>query len=74
MRNLSRIVPILYILVEIWHYEPDLRLCQILSNAARHSGFKNPDLFSLEDDELYKCLKRYEKCSKRRAMTELNNF
>jgi uncharacterized protein YihD (DUF1040 family) len=67
MRDLNRINLILTEIVEIWHLHPDLRLCQLLNNAANicFSGpkkeykFWNLDnLYYLEDDQLLKGLKR----------------
>lgn len=37
---------------EIRQRHPELRLCQILSNAARKAGWDNNDLFYLPDDKL----------------------
>lgn len=41
----------------LWKANPDLRLGQIVSSAARgHSGW--PDVFSIEDDDLMKGLQK----------------
>jgi len=39
----------------IWEANPDLRLAQIISNAARGHGAW-PDVFSIEDDDLMRGL------------------
>ena len=57
MRNRNRIDMILKELSEIWYEMPDLRLCQILSNAAKLENWKQKDLFYLEDDKLLSGLK-----------------
>lgn len=44
-------------LQKIWEANPDLRLAQIISNAARgHSAW--PDVFSIEDRDLMKGLQK----------------
>ena len=59
MRNPNRIDPILKLQGEIWHKYPDLRLCQIISNAAdlyklqpRCRKFFGSDLYYMEDDQI----------------------
>ena len=52
MRDPGRIYRIASILTEIWRRKPDLRLCQLLSNAASEAGWEQPDTFHLEDDKL----------------------
>jgi len=50
MRDINRIEPMLNDLKELWQKHPDLRLCQLLSWLAGNSGWKNNDLFYLEDN------------------------
>lgn len=55
MRDPERIDPMLEVLRKIWEANPDLRLAQIISNAARsHRAW--PDVFSIEDNDLMKGL------------------
>ena len=55
MRNPKRIQPILKIISEVWEQVPDLRLGQIISNAAILSDkpSNNLDFFYFEDEDLY---------------------
>lgn len=55
MRDPHRIEPMLAALRRIWEANPDLRLAQIISNAARGTPAW-PDVFSVEDQELMKGL------------------
>lgn len=58
MKNIDRIDPIILELTKVWYSNPDLRLCQLLSNVAISTGRKHhADLFYFEDDELLKGLK-----------------
>jgi hypothetical protein len=50
MRDPDRIDPLLAQLAELWRLSPDLRLGQLLSNAAYLVG--GPDLRVIEDDRL----------------------
>ena len=60
MRNPKRIEPLLNLIKKIWEKQPDLRLTQLLSNAALSSGeWSDNDLYHLEDDKLYKALMLY---------------
>lgn len=70
MRNSNRIDLILAEVAEIWHLHPDLRLCQLLSDAANihFSGPKKEyrfwnldDLYYLEDDQLLKGLRKLKR-------------
>jgi len=55
MRDPARIVPMLDALRRVWEKNPDLRLGQIVSNAARsHCAW--PDVFSIEDEDLLRGL------------------
>ncbi|MBQ9154991.1 MAG: DUF1040 family protein [Solobacterium sp.] len=54
MRNPERIQPVLNEVSEYWTNHPDLRLGQILSNAARTAGVSAP--YYLEDDVLLELL------------------
>ena len=59
MRDPKRIEPILYLIRKIWKQNPDWRLCQLLSNMSVAIGWKNFDLFYLEDDMLKEGLSNY---------------
>ena len=61
MRDPERIVLLLDVLADLWKRSPDLRLGQLLINAANLSGRKVicPELFSLEDYEILKGLEKY---------------
>lgn len=59
MRNIDRIDPIILELTKVWYSNPDLRLCQLLSNVAKKAGWKLDDLFYLEDDKLLAELKKF---------------
>ena len=66
MRNPNRIDPILKLLKDIWHKYPNLRLCQIISNAADlwGSGPRCPeclgnDLYYMEDDQIQGGLRKH---------------
>tara|TARA_Y100000310_G_C20444120_1_gene697498 strand:+ start:491 stop:685 length:195 start_codon:yes stop_codon:yes gene_type:complete len=52
MRDPGRIYRIASYLTEVWRKNPDLRLAQVISNAASLAGWENPDTFYLEDDKL----------------------
>ena len=54
MRDIKRIKRIIKLLEKYWNKEPDLRLCQLISNL--HGNGKQ-DIFYTEDDELEKVLK-----------------
>lgn len=55
MRDPARIPRMLDALRRAWERSPDLRLGQLVSNAARHHGAW-PDVFSVEDDDLLRGL------------------
>lgn len=57
MRDPARIDAILAAVRRIWEANPDLRLAQIISNAARGNRAW-PDVFSVEDEELMKGLQK----------------
>jgi uncharacterized protein YihD (DUF1040 family) len=59
MRDPARIDEVLKLLHEVWTLEPDLRLGQLIYNAARIRGPDLSDVFSIEDSSLYKGLVRY---------------
>lgn len=59
MRDPDRIPEILELLGEIWRLEPDLRLGQLIFNAARIREDGIEDVFSIEDPVLRKGLIRY---------------
>ena len=52
MRDINRIDPILELVRELWTACPDLRLGQLIQNAAVISGWKTNDVFYIEDDQL----------------------
>lgn len=54
-RDPARIEPILDALRQVWQKCPDLRLGQIVSNAARGNAAW-PDVFNVEDDEVLRGL------------------
>lgn len=58
MRNKKRIVPILLKIAKVWSSNPDLRLCQLLYNAATREINSPIDLFYLEDEDLLRGLKK----------------
>ncbi len=59
MRQKERIGPIINVIEKIWHHYPDMRLSQILAAGANESGWKDNDLFYLEDDRLHEGLEKY---------------
>ena len=57
MRNPERIDEILKLISEIWHKNPDLRLCQLIGNC-----FEAKDLYHIEDVALiYKLIECYSR-------------
>ena len=56
MRDPNRMKPLLDTILQYWEKQPDTRLCQLLSNVAFESGWRDNDLFYYEDDELQKSL------------------
>jgi uncharacterized protein YihD (DUF1040 family) len=69
MRDKKRIEPLLEQIKELWLKHPDLRLTQLLSNVAITDGWKNNDLYYLEDDKLSDAILKFElnlrKCEKK---------
>ena len=59
MRDPARIDEVLELLREVWTLEPDLRLGQLIFNAARIRDPELSDVFSIEDGSLRKGLIRY---------------
>jgi len=59
MRDPERIESILHLIKKAWKRNPDWRLCQLLSNMSVAVGWKNFDLFYLEDDLLREGLNNY---------------
>ena len=55
------VMKIAMLVYEIRHRHPELRLCQILSNAARKAGWDNNDLFYLPDEKLLEGLEILKK-------------
>jgi len=67
MRDPTRIDEMLELLRELWQLEPDLRLGQLLFNAARMRDPDLQDVFSIEDGSLRKGLLRYLEVIKERS-------
>ena len=61
-RNPERIDEVLDAVRSVWVLDPDLRLSQLVVNAAKFAGTDvvAPELFHLEDDSLLQGLVRYE--------------
>ena len=59
MRDPARIEEMLHLLGQVWRRDPDLRLGQIIFNAARSRDPEFSDVFSIEDGTLRKGLVRY---------------
>jgi uncharacterized protein YihD (DUF1040 family) len=59
MRDPARIDEMLELLREVWRLEPDLRLGQLIYNAARMRDADLEDIFSVEDGVLRKGRVRY---------------
>ena len=59
MRDPARIDEILELVREAWTLQPDLRLGELVYNAARIHKPGLSDVFSIEDDSLYQGLVRY---------------
>ena len=57
MRDPKRIKPILSLIREVWTKAPDLRLTQLIMNALK----ADYDPYFIEDDDLEKALKEYNK-------------
>jgi hypothetical protein len=60
MRDPARIDTILEQLREVWMLNPDLRLGQLVYNAARMRDPNLADVFNIEDEALSKGLRRYK--------------
>ncbi len=57
MRNPEEIDEILKLISEIWHRNPELRLCQLIGNCFRYWE----DYYYIEDDKLQDELTKYLK-------------
>lgn len=55
------VMKIAMLVYEIRQKHPELRLCQILSNAASKAGWDNSDLFYLPDEKLLEGLEILKK-------------
>ena len=64
MRDPDRIPEMLELLRKVWQRHPDLRLGQLVFNAARMSDAGIEDVFSVEDGSLRKGLIRYLEMTK----------
>lgn len=60
MRDPARIDEMLALLRAVWIQEPDLRLGQLVFNAARQRDPEIQDIFNIEDGVLRKGLIRYQ--------------
>jgi len=54
-------VELLNALKEAWSANPELRLCQLIQNAAYQNDWRDCDLFHLPDADLHQSLKEYVK-------------
>jgi len=70
MRDPARIDEMLAVLREVWQREPDLRLGQLIFNAARMRDASIEDVFSIEDGALRKGLIRYLELINARGATD----
>ena len=61
MRNPERIDEILELISEIWHKNPDQRLCQLIGNCVINTGWYAKDLYYFEDTALLRKLLEYYK-------------
>lgn len=64
MRDPARIASVLRTLQAVWMGEPDMRLCQLIVNAAKaaeHSDITKSEIFYLEDDKLLEGLLKLSK-------------
>ena len=59
MRNPERIDEILKLISEVWHNNPDLRLCQLIGNCVIDTAWHGKDLYYLEDTALLRKLLEY---------------
>jgi hypothetical protein len=59
---------------EVWELEPDLRLGQLVFNAARMSYSQTQDVYSIEDAELRKGLLRYLELIKGRQLSAASDL
>lgn len=57
-KSIQRIDETLNLIHEVWNKNPELRLCQLLSNVAKKGGWKSDDLFYLEDSKLIYMLRK----------------
>ena len=58
MRDPKRIDRILDLVRQVWTEVPDWRLCQLLINSARSSGWEERSVFYYDDDDLEEALER----------------
>ncbi len=72
MRDPARIDEMLAALREVWQREPDLRLGQLIFNAARMRDANIDDVFSIEDGTLHKGLIRYLELINARGFSDGN--
>jgi hypothetical protein len=58
MRDPARIEPILWKLRQVWERDPDLRLGQLIANAAPPADLAPGDFFNVEDEGIERGLDR----------------
>jgi hypothetical protein len=62
MRNPDRIDEIIEELCELWHHHPDQRLGQLVYNLARpFTNIASADIFNVEDDDMLRQIKGWNK-------------
>lgn len=68
MRSPARIEPTLAAIAQVWSCSPDLRLGQLLENAAHlaRDGKPGPDLFQMEEEQLLRGLAMLDELRKER--------
>lgn len=53
MRDPNRIPDVINLLYQAWCQHPDMRLAQLVNNAAHEGGWKGgPDVYHCEDDKV----------------------
>jgi uncharacterized protein YihD (DUF1040 family) len=72
MRDATRIPRVLDAIREVWEREPEMRLAQLLVNAAKAGSYEDVSqskMFYIEDDQLLEGLKNIEKLKERKEKT-----
>ena len=70
MRDINRIEPMLELVRELWIACPDMRLGQLVHNAAAITGWGNNDIFHIEDDQLTHGIKLLKEGAHNEANTQ----